>query len=568
MKKGFVFNEFLSERNRNTPKVSDLSKKGSEGNCFAEPRQSILDMDWERRQWFCVVVKTDIHVVRKLAFKVGQFGHQCNFDITDTQHCNIEQLSWAHGTFDKAKDLKKPWDRYLTWSMKAQRCDLRTALVDLLNELKRVLDKGGGLCMYDIEFEAGVVMETLRALQLPDNYLSRWHDAATMGKALLNTDLLQWAFNYPSSIELIELQKFCEHTLGKTVSSSEPGLQCWMLFRKMYFKVNEHTTNAKKLSRNTDIDVAKLVSNSNVSQGPLPQNMINVGQSSKHGLKVVSPQVPKNLVCDKTPERRRGFSLKHCSVPPQPKKMKVDMTKIRVGSIETLPAPEVVRKKFASTHSHLISIDVETHSLIHGNIDFHDGDFGFQRKVHPSNFGVLRAVQIAWAIGDISSSEPDIKSRYVKPIGFSIENEATAIHKISHKHAMIHGLPLASVLREMFADIKDACQKGGRICAHQLEFDAGVLAAEMGALGFDDMRVEWSSMVKNGICTMDPDIAKWVRAQIGWNDVAKFVPLKLTDAMTELLPEYAHLVKCHHDAANDCYMHWLLARDLRARALA
>lgn len=47
-----------------------------------------------------------------------------------------------------------------------------------LDELKNVLQKGGSLCMYDIELEAGIVMEAMRALQLPDIYLSRWHGAA------------------------------------------------------------------------------------------------------------------------------------------------------------------------------------------------------------------------------------------------------------------------------------------------------------------------------------------------------------------------------------------------------
>jgi len=35
-----------------------------------------------------------------------------------------------------------------------------------------------------------------------------------------------------------------------------------------------------------------------------------------------------------------------------------------------------------------------------------------------------------------------------------------------------------------------------------------------------------------------------------------------------LLPEHAHLVEDHHDAAIDCHMHWLLARDLSSRASA
>ncbi len=90
----------------------------------------------------------------------------------------------------------------------------------------------------------------------------------------------------------------------------------------------------------------------------------------------------------------------------------------------------------------------------------------------------------------------------------------------------------------------------------------------MSALGFDDMSAEWGAIVRKGICTMDPDIAHWVRQQVGWTDVARFVPIRLVDAVKALLPEHAHLVEDHHDAAIDCHMHWLLARDLSSRASA
>ena len=46
------------------------------------------------------------------------------------------------------------------------------------------------------------------------------------------------------------------------------------------------------------------------------------------------------------------------------------------------------------------------------------------------------------------------------------------------------------------------------------------------------------------------------------------IPIRLTDAFRALLPEHRSLLAGHHDAGNDCQMHWLLAREVEARARA
>ena len=225
---------------------SNKEKSQSNGHALTEPKQFILDMDWNQRQWFCVVVNTDTPVSYTLSSVTGQFGHQCHFDENDSKGRHIKQLSWARGTFDEAKDKSHPWDRYSTWSAIRKRYDLNEALVEMLTELKYVLDAGGGLCMYDVEFEAALVLETMTTLQLPEQYLLKWQEAATTGRALLNLDLLRWAFDYPSKIEPVEFHKICGHVLGKTVQSGEPGLQCWMLFRKMHLKVHAYMSSINK----------------------------------------------------------------------------------------------------------------------------------------------------------------------------------------------------------------------------------------------------------------------------------------------------------------------------------
>ena len=250
------------------------------------------------------------------------------------------------------------------------------------------------------------------------------------------------------------------------------------------------------------------------------------------------------------------------------KRARINMENIVLADAAKVPMPDAVRKQFASSQGILIGIDVETHAFIEGNLDFHIGDFGFQRKVDPVNFGNLKIVQVAWAIAEMSAAEPNIKSRFVKPEEFVITPEATAKHNITQKHAMIYGLPLGDVLHEMFSDIKDAHAKGGRVCAHHLEFDGGMLAAAMSSMGFTDMLVEWKAIVRDGICSMDPSIASWVRSTMGGEYIPKYIPIKLVDAIKAMAPEHANLVQDHHNAATDSHMHWVLARALSRRALA
>lgn len=434
VKSNFVTHATGKQRKK-TPKVADLFKSKSEGVCLIEPKQSILDMDWHRRQWLCVVVTTDIRLVRQLSAVPGQFGHPCHFDGKECKGRHIKQLSWAHGTFDKAKNEKQPWDRYLTWSTNRQRYDLRLALVEMLEELKHVLDAGGGLCMYDVEFEAGVVVEKIVDLQLPKTYLTRWQEAATLGKALLNMDLLQWAFEYPSKLNLIELHNVCAHVLGKTVSSSEPGLQCWMLLRKMHFGVHKHMSNSKKRALDTCVKVDTTAAETHVSNMPL-QKATKVMQPSNNYPKMAPWQSHVNF-----------------AVP-----------------------GKAARDKFLHDTPGFIAIFVEFNKALTLE-SFEKGwrsgaeqtTFGFDTKIKRSVVDELRVARIVWALGDLSSQSPLVKKDIVRPDGFEICPIPNANHRVVHNEAMTQGRPLGKVLEEFVTDIKAWSEKGFRICAYGLE---------------------------------------------------------------------------------------------------
>ena len=90
-----------------------------------------------------------------------------------------------------------------------------------------------------------------------------------------------------------------------------------------------------------------------------------------------------------------------------------------------------------------------------------------------------RIVQIGWVMGSSSVDAPtNNKTHYVKPEGFEVTEKATKFHKISNEILNLRGLPLESVLREFMADVKEVCDNGGKIVAHQIEFDAGVIHEE------------------------------------------------------------------------------------------
>ena len=76
---------FGKKQQRATPKASDLFKSKSDGHSLPEPEQSVLDMGWRCQQWLCVVVTTDVPVIRKLAASPGQFGHLRHFNKEDAK---------------------------------------------------------------------------------------------------------------------------------------------------------------------------------------------------------------------------------------------------------------------------------------------------------------------------------------------------------------------------------------------------------------------------------------------------------------------------------------------------
>ena len=77
-------------------------------------------------------------------------------------------------------------------------------------------------------------------------------------------------------------------------------------------------------------------------------------------------------------------------------------------------------------------------------------------------------MQLGYAIGAVDE-EVTTKKFYVTPEGFEVSAKATKLHGISQERLMAAGKPLEEVLREFLSDVVEACSKGGRVVAHQIE---------------------------------------------------------------------------------------------------
>lgn len=103
-------------------------------------------------------------------------------------------------------------------------------------------------------------------------------------------------------------------------------------------------------------------------------------------------------------------------------------------------------------------------------------------------------VQIAWAVYDLQGHAEQTRCRIVRPEGFRIPAEATAIHGISQAQARQVGSDLADVLSEFEAA---AASEETVFVAHNLDYDRGVVAAELVRLNRPPDFLE-----RPGICTM------------------------------------------------------------------
>jgi DNA polymerase-3 subunit epsilon len=85
-----------------------------------------------------------------------------------------------------------------------------------------------------------------------------------------------------------------------------------------------------------------------------------------------------------------------------------------------------------------------------------------------------RLVQLAWLLVNEDGVEQASKNRIIKPEGFVIPAEASAVHGISTEKAMKEGIELSQALEEFI----EALAKTKNLVAHNISFDEKVMGAE------------------------------------------------------------------------------------------
>ena len=128
---------------------------------------------------------------------------------------------------------------------------------------------------------------------------------------------------------------------------------------------------------------------------------------------------------------------------------------------------------------------------------------------------------------------------------------------------------LSEFLREVFA-IVDA---GGRICAHHIEFDGAIVAAELTRAGFDlDTCERWSDCLWSGLCTMNPFITEWAckkyRGGIDSYDngtTDPLMPCALPAVAWTLLAPHDDLLHEYHNAGTDSRLAWWIVKEYHIR---
>jgi DNA polymerase III subunit epsilon len=105
-----------------------------------------------------------------------------------------------------------------------------------------------------------------------------------------------------------------------------------------------------------------------------------------------------------------------------------------------------------------------------------------------------RLVQIAWKSFEDDGIEINSKDYIIKPEGFLIPMEASNVHGITTELALVKGKDLIEILSELNIEI----DKARTIVAHNMNFDAKVIGAEM-------VRKKFTSNLfsKHLVCTME-----------------------------------------------------------------
>jgi len=91
-------------------------------------------------------------------------------------------------------------------------------------------------------------------------------------------------------------------------------------------------------------------------------------------------------------------------------------------------------------------------------------------------------------------------------------------------------------------------------------FDAGIIANELKCAGLHELLYEWKNALRNGFCTMDPYLGKWITKCFGTEskDGPGKHTMRLQALLRMLVPGNEDLKRRQHTAGADAQLHRLL----------
>ena len=231
---------------------------------------------------------------------------------------------------------------------------------------------------------------------------------------------------------------------------------------------------------------------------------------------------------------------------------------------QDVPATETIKSLLRAT-PFVVAVHIDTHDKLNRRMKWWRGPFGFWNLTAPDVFDQARIVQIGWSILK-DNDEPITKQLLVQPRGFEITPAATDKHKITNDNALKNGTQLQNVLQEFIDDITKHWNPEGRLVAHHLEFNANIISKELERQGLHHLNKLWHKIVSDGACTMDPDIAHWVRNRFNMEQVEYKSAISLKTMMQKLCPNCDADLQKDHSAGGDAQMTAMVYRELCKRA--
>lgn len=209
-----------------------------------------------------------------------------------------------------------------------------------------------------------------------------------------------------------------------------------------------------------------------------------------------------------------------------------------------------------------LAFDIETHDLAArsgSNSAWRDGKFGHPCRFHDSALDKLRMIQIGWCMQTSTNCQLVEKQHLIHPVDFEVTSEATSKHHITNEDLRRSGKPLHAVLLDFLADVAHVLGLGGNVCAHQLEFDGGIIDLELTRAGLDAKRQSWEAAVTHGLCTMNPTLTRWSCEMYfevfgAHSRLGRGSPVGLRNMVLALLPHEYLMLEKHHDAGFDSKM--------------